>query len=280
VIARAHVGTLPSARAEDGTRRLEIFKTRACGVGLIVVLLLFWEASVQSGLVRSTNWPAFSEVLKSLFLGLIGGELLWVTLDTLWRMLRGYALGCTIGVPLGVAIASSPLARKASLPSIDVLRVIPIPAVIPPLIFLLGVGDGLKLFSIAFAVVFPVTISSAAGVAAVEPVYRQVAKTFGVSSVRTIWQVILPAALPFIFAGLRTSLGLALVVTVVSEMIVGQDGVGYFLNTMLFALRASDMYASIVLLTCVAYGVNWLFVLFEARAIRWARLRETLGEPL
>jgi ABC-type nitrate/sulfonate/bicarbonate transport system permease component len=273
----AHVGA--GERSSLHVRRARLFETRACGFALVAVLLLTWEASVQSGLVRSANWPAFTDVMRSLVSGVVGGELFSVALDTLWRMLRGWALGCAIGVPVGFFIALSPMGQKAFLPTLDVLRVIPIPAIIPPLIFLLGVGDALKIFSIAFAVVFPVSLNTAAGVATVEPVYRQLARTFGLSPARTIARVIFPAALPLIFAGLRTGLALALVVTVVAEMVVGQDGIGYFLNTMQFAMRTSDMYAAIVLLACIAYAVNRLFLVMEANSIRWARLREVMGEP-
>lgn len=249
--------------------------SRASGVVLVLLLLCMWEGSVRFGLVQSLNWPAFSEVIASLVVGLASGELLEVILSTLRRMIFGYVIGCGIAIPLGFAIALVRPIRLTLQPTIELLRTVPIPAVIPPLIFLLGVGDSLKVFSIAFATVFPVTLNTSAGVLAIEPVYRQVALTFGISRWTTLRRVVFPAALPFIFAGLRTSLGLALVVTVVAEMIAGQQGVGYYLISMQFAMRAPDMYAAVVLLACVAYLINWAFVTWEGRVIRWARLRET-----
>lgn len=252
--------------------------SRASGVALVVLLLCAWEISARSGLVESTNWPPFSTVIAALVVDVVDGELLPLILSTLWRMVRGYAIGCAIGVPLGFAVALLRPVRLALRPTIELLRPIPIPAIIPPLIFLLGLGDGLKLSSIAFATLFPVTLNTVAGVLAVEPVYDQVAKTFGVSRLQTLWRVVFPASLPFILAGLRTSLGLAFVVTVVAEMIVGQDGVGYYLMSMEFAMRAADMYAAIVLLACVAYLLNLAFVAGEGRIIRWARLREATGD--
>ena len=249
------------------------------GVALVILLLGLWEASVRLGFVQSLNWPAFSEVIRSLAVGIGDGELLRVILSTLWSMARGYAVGCAIGVPLGFAIALWRPMRLALQPLIELLRPIPVPAIIPPLIFLLGVDDALKLFAVAFATVFPVTLNTVAGVMAVEPVYKQVAETFGVSRVKTILRVVLPASLPFILAGLRTSLGLALVVTVVAEMIAGQQGVGYYLISMQFAMRAADMYAAVVLLACVAYLPNLAFMAWEARMIGWARLRENTGGP-
>ena len=250
--------------------------SRASGVVLVLALLGLWEASARFGIIQSVNWPPFSTVIATLVTSLADGELLPVTLSTLWRMARGYALGCAIGVPLGFAIALYRPARLLLLPTIELLRPIPIPAIIPPLIFLLGLDDRLRLFAIAFATFFPVVLNTIAGVRAVEPVYTQVARTFGVPRATALRRVVFPAALPFILAGLRTSLGLAFVVTVIAEMIVGQEGIGYYLITMEFAMRAAEMYAGIILVTCIAYFINRGFVAWEARAIRWARLAEAM----
>jgi len=252
-------------------------ESRASGVILVLLLLALWEASARFGIVQSVNWPPFSIVMTSLVTGLVDGELLPVILSTLWRMMRGYAIGCTLGISLGLAIALSRPVRMALLPLIELLRPIPIPAIIPPLIFLLGLGDALRLFAIAFATFFPVVLNTIAGVRSVEPTYHQVARTFGVPRWVALRRVVFPAALPFILAGLRTSLGLAFIVTVIAEMIVGQEGVGSYLIEMQFALRAADMYAGIILVTCAAYLLNRLFIAWEARAIRWARLAETAG---
>ena len=86
--------------------------------------------------------------------------------------------------------------------------------------------------------------------------------------------MIVPAALPYILAGLRTSLAIALVVTVIAEMLAGSQGIGHYLLSMQYALRAPEMYSAIILLTLVAYAINRLFVLWENRVIGWARTRE------
>jgi len=265
---------IPRARS----KRRRFFDSRVPGVVLLLALLCLWEASARSGLVESVNWPPFSAVVASLVAGLLDGELLPVVLSTLWRMARGYAIGCAVGVAIGAAIALSRPLRLLLQPTIELLRPVPIPAIIPPLVFLLGLDDRLRIFSIAFASFFPVALNTHAGVRAVEPIYHQVARTFGVPHLASLRRVVFPAALPFILAGLRTSLGIAFVVTVIAEMIVGQEGLGYYLVTMQFAMRAPEMYAGILLLTCVAYLLNRAFVAWEARAIRWARLVETMQE--
>jgi NitT/TauT family transport system permease protein/sulfonate transport system permease protein len=262
---------------EDHSKGWRIVRdSRASGVLLVAALLMVWEASVQLELVQSVNWPAFSAVATALVVGLVQGDLLSVVMSTLWRMTRGLAIGLAIGLPLGLTISLWRPARVLLHPTIDVLRSIPVPALVPPLIFVLGTDDALALFMIAFATLFPVTLNTSAGVFAVEPLYRQVARAFAVPAAATLARVVFPAALPFIMAGIRTSLGLALVVTVVAEMLAGQQGVGYYLINMQFAMRAADMYAAVVLLALVAYFVNLTFVTCEGRLLFWARQREAM----
>jgi NitT/TauT family transport system permease protein/sulfonate transport system permease protein len=267
----------PTVKAAKAAVSRFLTSSRTSGVLLVLLLLGLWEGSVRSGLVQSTSWPAFSDVVTALTLGIANGELLRVIGSTLLNMSIGYAIGTFVGVPLGFAIALWPAARLTLMPTFEVLRTIPIPAIIPPLIFLLGVDSALKLFCVTFATFFPITLNTMAGIVVVEPVYKDVARTFGVSRAVTLRRIIFPAALPYILAGLRTSLAIALVVTVVSEMIAGQHGVGFFLLSMEFAMRSADMYAAVVLLACSAYAINRIFIAWESRAIRWARLREVMG---
>lgn len=268
------------ARRVPRARTYRLRDSRLSGVLLVLALLGLWEATARFGVIQSNNWPPFSTVMASMVAGIADGELLPVIGSTLWRMARGYAIGCAIAVPVGFAIALYRPVRLGLQPTIELLRPIPIPAIIPPLIFLMGLDDTLRLFAIAFATFFPVALNTIAGVRAVDPIYSQVARTFGVPRLTTLRRVVFPAALPFVLAGLRTSLGLAFVVTVIAEMIVGQEGVGYYLITMEFAMRAPEMYAGIILVTVIAYLLNRGFVAWEARAIRWARLVETMrGDP-
>jgi ABC-type nitrate/sulfonate/bicarbonate transport system permease component len=224
--------------------------------------------------VQSANWPPFSAVLAALYHGVFGGELLGVIASSMWRMLRGYLLGTAAGITAGVAIALWRPVRLTLTPAIELLRPVPVTAIVPPLIFVLGIDDRLKVVCVAFATFFPVVTNTIGGVTTVDEIYLKVARTFGIPRAQTIRQVIVPAALPYIFAGMRTSLAFALVVTVISEMLAGSQGIGHYLVTMQYALRAPEMYSSIILLTLVAYVLNRLFVLWENRAIGWARSRE------
>jgi ABC-type nitrate/sulfonate/bicarbonate transport system permease component len=238
-----------------------------------------WEGSVRLGFVQSANWPAFTAVLAALYHGIASGELLGIIGSSLWRMLRGYALGSALGIGAGVAIALARPVRLTLEPAIELLRPIPITAIVPPLIFVFGLDDRLKVICIAFATFFPVVTNTISGVTAVDSIYLKVARTFGIPRAQMIRSVIVPAALPYILAGLRTSLAIAMVVTVIAEMLAGSQGIGHYLLSMQYALRAPEMYSAIILLTLVAYTINRLFVLWENRVIGWARSREAHEGP-
>lgn len=248
--------------------------TRASGVALIAVLLLGWEASVRWGLAVSDNWPPFSDVIKSLALGVASGELPAVMTSTLWCMARGYVIGVALALFVGSLMATMRSVRATLEPAVELLRPVPVTAVIPPLIFILGVDDALKVFMVAFTSFFPVLLNTMAGILSVDGVHRNVARTFGTSPWREFRRVVVPSSLPYVLAGMRTSLALALIVTIVAEMIAGSSGIGHHLVMMQFALRPADMYAGIILLAAVGYALNYGFVRWEGSVIHWSRSRE------
>ena len=206
---------------------------------------------------------------KSLAAGFASNELLGVFGSSLYRMLAGYLIGVACALGVGLLMANVRLAQAALDTMIELLRPIPVPAIVPPLILLLGVDDALKIFIVAFSAFFPVLVNTVGGVRAVDPVAIDVARTLHVGRLRTVCLVVLPASLPYILAGMRISLALALIVTVVAEMIAGSAGIGYYLMTMQYAMRASDMYAAIVLLAMLGYALNRGFLSIEQRLLHW-----------
>jgi ABC-type nitrate/sulfonate/bicarbonate transport system permease component len=246
-------------------RRLD---PRVWGFLLLAGLLALWQVSALYW-VSSANWPPVTDIARALAAGIGSGELLQVFGSSLYRMLVGFAAGSALGVALGLLMATSRWANAALGPLIELLRPIPIPAIVPPLILLLGIDDAMKIFVIAFAAFFPVLVNTVAGVRSQDRTPLDVARTFQVGSARTLWRVVLPASMPYILAGLRVSLALALIVTVVAEMIAGSAGVGYYLMTMQYAMRAGDMYAAIFLLAGVGYGLNRLVLAVEKKVLHW-----------
>jgi NitT/TauT family transport system permease protein/sulfonate transport system permease protein len=243
-------------------------RERIWGFLLVAGLLVLWEVSARSW-VESPNWPPVSQVLLAGKEGMANGELPKVFLSSLARMLVGLTAGALLGIVVGLFMGRSRLVHAALDTLVELVRPIPIPAIVPPLILLLGIDTSMKVFIVAFATFFPVLVNTIAGVRSVDRIALDVARTFQVPPSRTLLRVVVPASMPFILVGLRTSLALALIVTVIAEMIAGSEGIGYHLMTMQFAMRAGEMYAAILLLAIVGYLLNLAMLGAEKRVLHW-----------
>ncbi len=244
-------------------------RTRGTGVLLLIGLFALWEASAALGWVRSENWPPLTDVLRAVVVGVVQGELGPALASTLSRMAAGFALGTGVAVVLGVVLGRVRLLDEALRPVIEIQRTLPPPAIVPPLILLLGVDEALKITVVAMAAFAPVFVNTYAGIRGADETLYLTARTFGLGRLATIWKVVLPSSVPFISAGMRTALSLSLIVAVIAEMISGASGVGYYLMSMQFAMRAADMYAAVICLAVVGYALNAAFRAIERRALHW-----------
>ncbi|MDB5408593.1 MAG: hypothetical protein JWL84_3505 [Rhodospirillales bacterium] len=247
----------------------DIIGGKRLGFWFIVALLLLWELSARSGLVVSANWPPVSLTAVAVVHGLAGGDLLAALSGTLYRVAAGYVVGSASAVILGLLLSTSALARRTLEPTIELLRPLPIPALIPPLVLFLGLDDPMKITVVAFTVFFPVFVNTLQGAMSIESTFRAVAATFGTPWFATMRGVLLPATVPYIFAGLRVSIGLAFVSAVAAEMVAGASGVGYYITSMQYAGRGADMFAAMFLLGLSGYAVNAGFVAIERRLLFW-----------
>jgi ABC-type nitrate/sulfonate/bicarbonate transport system permease component len=190
---------------------------------------------------------------------------------SLSRMLLGFVIGCGIGYLGGVALALGPrFVLQAVDPIIEFLRAIPPPAFLPFAIVVFGVDQTGKIFIIALGCLFPVLLNTMDGVREVDPLLYDVCASYDVRGRReVIGRVILPASLPRAFAGLQTSLAVALILMVISEMYASSEGVGRFIleSQRTFAIR--PMWAGIVLLGLLGFLLNAVLRLVEGRALRW-----------
>jgi len=144
------------------------------------------------------------------------------------RVLTGYLLAALVAVPLGFLIGMSPLVYRAFDPFIQVLKPISPLAWMPLALFTLQDSSVSAVFVIFICSIWPMLINTAFGVASVRREWLNVAKTLEVGPVRKAFRVILPAAAPTIMTGMRISIGIAWLVIVAAEMLVGGTGIGYF----------------------------------------------------
>lgn len=260
---------IPPATAKPARARAALWNTRWLGVALIAVLLALWELAAASGAMPSLSFPPMSEILAAWWRLILSGELLRELGDSLWRMFAGYFIGVALGVVIGLLMGYFRVFYNLLEPITEVLRPIPSPAYLPIVILFLGIDDEMKIFMIAFASLFPVLINTYSGVRSVDPIQLQTARTFGVSGHKLVWQVVLPAASPYIFTGMRVSLAVALIVMVISEMVAASSGIGYFILSAQRGFKIREMFAGVLTLAVVGYVLNRLFVAIENRVLAW-----------
>jgi ABC-type nitrate/sulfonate/bicarbonate transport system permease component len=268
----AHVDQPPAVDAPAPKRAAKLdslWNTRLLGVAFIGVLLILWEIAAATEIFPPMSFPRMSAILSTWWQLMLSGELPGELLPSLWRMFAGYFIGCALGVGLGLLMGYVRFFYNLLEPITEVLRPIPSPAYLPIVILFLGIDDEMKIFMIAFASVFPVLLNTYSGVRSVDPIQLQTARTFGVSGRKLLTQIVLPAASPYIFTGMRVSLAVALIVMVISEMVAASSGIGYFILSAQRGFKIRDMFAGVLTLALLGYVLNRLFLFIENRVLAW-----------
>jgi ABC-type nitrate/sulfonate/bicarbonate transport system permease component len=246
--------------------------------GLGLALILLWQ--VAAARADSLFFPTPLEILvRSGELWLSGppahlflGEGVFADIvPSLARLLAGWALAVAAGVSLGVLIGRSRTISDLVDPSLQFLRAIPGPALIPVFLILLGTEATMRVSLIAFGSVWPVLLNTIEGVKTVDPVQLDTARAFRLPLAARIRRIILPAAMPKIMAGMRVSLSLAVVLMVVSELVASTNGIGYRILNAQAMLLLTDMWCGILLLALIGYGLNAAFWQLERRVLGWHR---------
>ncbi len=236
----------------------------------LILLLLFWEVGARSGLF-SKGMPTASKTLQEFWwwithpffnngpndLG-IG----WNLLISLRRVAIGYLFASLIAIPLGIFIGMSPIAYRVFNPYIQLLKPISPLAWLPLGLYILRDSEQTGIFIILISSIWPTLINTAFGVANVDQDYLDVANTLGASRLRTIIKVIIPAALPSIVSGLRISMGIAWLVIVAAEMLLG-TGLGYFIWNEWNNLYIPNILVAIFIIGLVGLLLDSIFAALE-----------------
>lgn len=235
------------------------------------LFLLFWEYGSRSSPNLQLYIPPVSQIIVALTNLIVSGQVTAHFLTTLRRFLEGYLLAAAIAVTLGVVLGYFRFAHSLLETLIEFLRPMPSVAIIPVAILLLGIGDAMIVAVTVYASTWPILINTIDGVRHIERILIDTGRTFGLARRRILWQIILPAASPYIVTGLRVSLSIALILVTTAEMIAGSKGLGFFILDEERSLRSSAMYAGIILVAALGYLLNRLFLALEEKAMRWRR---------
>ena len=186
-------------------------------------------------------------------------------LDSLARVLSGFALAVAVALPLGLALGMSPLLLGALNPYIQVLKPISPLAWLPLALYTFRDSSVSAIFVIFICALWPLLINTTFGVAQVRPEWLNVARVMGLPLGTRVRRIIFPAALPMILTGMRISIGIAWLVIVAAEMVVGNSGVGYFVWNEWNNLQISSMIVAVILIGLVGLGLDQLLGLAARR---------------
>jgi NitT/TauT family transport system permease protein len=258
-------------------------KRMALAICLPLAFLLLWEVLGRFNLLIDGLIPTPSAVMRAWWVWIAGpGGLslnpysgtwaanLWFSLE---RVGQGYLLAIVLGVPLGMLIGWSRLAAQMVDPSIQWLRPIPITAWLPFSIALFGIKDFGAIFLIALGAFYPIVVNTTQGARDVDKNLVRAARMMGAGGGALLRRVILPAALPSVFTGLRIGLGIAWTAVIVAEMVAVKSGLGYVLWDAYYVGRMDVVIADMVSIGLMGYLSDRLIVMIENRALTWRRLQ-------
>lgn len=227
----------------------------------------------------TTGWASARRAIVERFADLwvlerVGQDLL----PSLRNLALGYGTALVVGIAAGVALGLLPAATRALGPLLELFRALPAVTLLPLALLLFGVGARMAVAVIAFGAVWPVLLNTLDGVRGVEPVLRDVSRSFGLSRRRQVLSVVLPSASPQVFAGARAALSIAVILVVVSELVGSSQGVGNFVLTARRTFAITSMWTGMVLLGILGYVLNVAFRVVEGRVLHWHPSHRASGD--
>jgi NitT/TauT family transport system permease protein len=251
---------------------------------LPVVLIALWQLAGHDGSLAGGALPTPDRVWKA-WLTWAFGKANGMTLSPYvgnWpeavafsalRVAKGFGLAILVGVPLGLVLGWSRLAASMVDPTIQWLRPVPITAWLPISIALFGISDFGAVFLITIGAFYPIVINTTQGARDVDKNWIRAVLMMGSNQWDVLRRVVLPAALPSIFTGLRIGLGIGWTAVIVSEMVAVKSGLGYVLWDAYYVGRMDIVIADMVSIGLFGFLSDWAIVRLEDWALRWRRLQ-------
>lgn len=240
----------------------------------IVFFVVSWQAISMSGWIPPALFPPPDRVFRAGIEMTRSGELLHHLRASASRLTWGLFAGGFLGVAVGLLTGRLRLFRDTLSPLIQLFRPLPPVAIIPLVIVWFGIGEFAKVFSIAFAVFFPVWIGTHSGARQIPQRFLWSASTLTRSRVKLIRHVILPASLPFVVAGLRVGIAVAFVMVFVAELAGASEGIGYVISVSSLAYRIDRMMVGLVVLGAFGALVDLAFDRAMNKLCPWLKLAQ------
>ncbi|HEY6833556.1 MAG TPA: ABC transporter permease [Pseudolabrys sp.] len=239
------------------------------GLVFLALVLAALEYLTRVGVINRALFPPPS-VVAGTFWGLVAdGTFVRPLGATMALFAAGYLVAVVCGIVLGLLMGTSQTVNHLLDPLIESIRPMPKAALVPVLMLFLGFGAPMMITAVALASFFPVLINTIQGVRGTDSVLIATGRTFGLGRTAITFKIILPAAMPYIFAGMRVAVGLALLMTILTEMLAGNSGLGYLVLENQRSFRIREMYAWLVILAIVGLLINIAMAKVERRWVPW-----------
>ena len=246
---------------------------RLYSILIVVILFAAWIIASAAGVVKPFYWPPIGAAIDRLQILMSDGfrnVSLWNHIGiSVYRVLSGVFYGAVIGIPLGFAMGLSSLARGLFDPIVEFMRPIPPLALIPLIILWFGIGEFAKIFLLFLASLFIMTLAARSGVSNVRVSKVHAAYSLGASRLQILRHVILPNALPEIFTGLRTAMGVCWGTVVAAELVAADQGVGSMIMIAKNFLQTDTVVIGIVIIGIIGYSIELVMRWLERVLVPW-----------
>lgn len=242
---------------------------RLLGWGSVALVIVIWEMAARISGVSPLYLPRPTQIVVALIEMFRNGNLVYDLGWTLWRIFAGFGLAVVVGALLGIWIATSKRVRAIADMFIAMLYPLPKITLIPLLVIWLGTGGPFMLTISFLGAIFPIVINTVLGVRQCDPGLVLAARDLGASSQQIVRRVLLPSAIPSIFAGIRLGLGVSIILVVAAEMVVGKFGLGARLYLSGQILETEQVFAVLIVLATLGIIVTKVQDFIDVKLGRW-----------
>lgn len=234
-----------------------------------IIIIILWQFAANGGVINVQLFPSPTKIGMAFVKSVETGKLQLNILISLKRVLIGYLYGAVLGIVVGVLLGLSKKAYRLFSFLLEILRPIPIIAWVPVLIMILGIGEISKIIVIIIGSFWSIFLNTYDGVRNVDMKYLEVSNMFMKSETETVLRVMLPAALPNIFTGLRIGIGSAWISVIGAELIASSAGLGYMISYSREMAQPANMYVSVFIIGIIGYIINGVLKVIEKKALKW-----------
>jgi len=235
----------------------------------IALFLLAWELAPRLGLINRNFLPPFSQVIVHGIAFAASGELFTHIGVSMARALGGFALGLLTGVPLGLVLAWYPPLEKFLNPLLQLLRQSNPVSLFPVFILFFGIGYVTKVAIIYWVVVWPIFLSTMAGVKYVDPVLVKYARSLSLTRLQLFTKIVVPSTIPSVITGMRLAATSSFLMLVISEMIGASSGLGFLVANAQYVLSIHLLYVAVIVIALLGFASNHALVRLERRLTSW-----------